>query len=281
MKPTNILTKTFCAIAGLALLTTAAEAAPLIYNTGELLMGFRAGTAADTRDYVINIGPYTTFTGAGVGTFALSTGSIGADLTAVFGASWFSRSDLFWGIAGYENITKTNTLYATRAESPYGTIPGTPKAPGSNSAQAAPANNIDAIGGQYQLSGDSTTGSGGAAVNAKGLRQLTADVNSWAFYMQANSANPQNFTGNSFNYFPVGIEGNFGSGTGGTALDLYQIIRTGTGPAAAANDIGVFTITNAGVVSFTSPSPIPEPGSFTLLLSAVGFGLASRHRTRR
>lgn len=277
MKNKNILKTTILAAVGVALSATSAQAAPLTYNLGDLLLGFRQGSAGATTDYVINIGQYSSYIGAPTGPLPLAIGSIGTDLTALYGASWTTRSDLFWGVVGYENTTKTNTLYASKAESPIGTIPGTPKAPGSNSAQAGAANAFQSVGGAYALN-DSLTGSGGAASNSAGLRQLTSDANSWASQLGGT----QSFTGNSFSYFPTGIEGNFGAGTAGTALDLYQIIRTGTGPATAANNLGYFQISNSGVVSFgtPSPSPVPEPTGIAVGILAGLTGLMTRRRQR-
>ena len=74
--------------AGVASLLQTADAAPLVYNAGDLFLGFRSSSS--TTDYLIDIGQASIYRDAPLGTaFTLSIGNIGADDTelvrAVFG----------------------------------------------------------------------------------------------------------------------------------------------------------------------------------------------------
>ena len=289
MKTKNILTTAILAAAGLALSATSAQAAVLSYSTGDLLLGVRQGSATNNVplgginnvDFVLNIGSYTQYTAAG--SFTLTLGNIGSDLTAIWGSSWNTRSDLFWSVLGTENTTKTNTIYSTAPESPYGTSPGSPAPIQSNSTVSPVVGKFNAAGTAYAINGDSGTGSGGAATNGAGLRQLATDANSWASY----NGDQQAFSGNAWSYFTPATEGNFGSGTATSALDLYQIIRSGVPSAApsggAITDLGYFAINNAGGVTFNSDSPatpVPEPTGIAVGVLAGLSGLVARRRQR-
>jgi len=281
--PKNILCTALLITASVALFPTSAAAGPLTYATGDLLAGFRAGNGTDTKDFMIDLGSYTLFTTGASPATPLAIGAIGADLVAVFGANWKTRPDLFWSVVGTESVTKSNTLYITAPELTLHVAPGSPAPINSNSTQSPVAGKFDAAGAAYALNGDSATGSGGAATNSKGLRQLTTDNNSWSSFNGGSQA----FSGNAWSYFSPATEANFGSGTATSALDLYQIIRSGAPFAAptagAITNIGYFTINDSGVISFGSPgpSPVPEPTSVFLLASSLGvFGLKRRRGAR-
>jgi len=65
------------------------------------------------------------------------------------------------------------------------------------------------------------------------------------------------------------IEGDFGGGTSGTALDLYR--QAGT----TSERLGTFNITNTGSLSF---SAVPEPGTTLLAMTGAALGLTRRRR---
>jgi hypothetical protein len=88
----------------------------------------------------------------------------------------------------------------------------------------------------------------------------------------------QTFTGNSFSYFANGIEGNFGNGEEGTAIDLFRIEKNNQGGTGANAYKGTFTINDTGVVTYAVA--VPEPTSAALLCIGAGLvGFARRRRT--
>ena len=261
---------------GVASILQTANAAPLIYNADDLFLGFRSSNS--TTDFLINIGQASIYRDAAPGVpFSLSIGSIAADLSAVFGANWnsASRPDIFWGVVGTPGGSAavgsdaTNTLYATTQQNPLGSATSTPAAPGSNSAQAAVANRFVALSQGY-LSGVDSNGGVTPAVNPAGLRQDGTAAGSW----QVFNGGVQPATGNSFSYFANGIEGDFGSGNEGSAIDLYRISKN---PSGVASLEGRFTINDAGLVTFANG--VPEPTSAMMLcLGASVLGFTRRRR---
>jgi hypothetical protein len=271
LKKTALLALAVAAFAG-----RSAEAAVLTYTPGDLFLGFRS--SASTTDYLINIGQASIYRDAAPGTsFQLTIGTIAPDLVAVFGSNWnsASRPDLFWGVAGSPaNVAAggdaTNTLYATAAEVPFGTPAPSPASPGTNSAQAAPANKMLNLSTNYTLAGDSANGVS-PAINPAGLRQDGTVAGSWASFMGGTQA----FTGNSFSYFAGGIEGNFSAGEEGTAIDLFRISKN---PGGVASLAGTFTINDTGLVTY-AVAAVPEPTSGALLcIGGALVGLARRRR---
>lgn len=274
----NFTATVFVALANGGLLVSAATAATLTYNPGDLFLGFRSSSS--TTDFLINIGPASNYRGLAPGTsFSLSIGPILGDLDAVFGATWktANRPDLFWGVAGAPyNVAAggdlSNTLYATSPENPFGTLTTTPAAAASNSAQAAPAGKMQNLADSYVGAGDSANGVS-AALNGRGLRQDGTVAGSWASFMNRT----QTFTGNSFLYFADGIEGNFGSGEENTAIDLFRIEKTTQGGTGANAYQGTFKIDSAGIVTY---SVIPEPVTGVMLGFGAGILGFSRRRQR-
>jgi hypothetical protein len=242
---------------------SSSRAAALAYTDGDLLLGFQAvdGTGA-TQDYLVNIGKASTFRDATTA-FNLSLGNIAVDLATTFGDDWNTRPDLFWGVFGAVQDTPVNgdgawTLYAGKVELSIGTIAQAYNR-GSVSTQSAPASKIGQVGFWYKTNYTSTANSSVAAI------QNVSDANSYAQY-QTNGGLT------SFAYFN-GAQGNFGSGTAGTALDLFRM-ATGSSSTKGTYE-GTFTISDSGVVSF---SPIPEPATWMMLAFGIGFLVLRRKR---
>ena len=89
-----MITRKFAVTAALALasvvLTLSRSDAAFTYNNGDILLGFDAtgGTGAST-DYEVDLGAASQFFNATT-PFTLSF-NLGADLTSLYGANWFSR----------------------------------------------------------------------------------------------------------------------------------------------------------------------------------------------
>jgi len=247
-----------------------------VYSDGDLLLGFRAtGGQGALQTYVINIGQASGFRDQAVGfTSPLAAGSIGADLTALYGVNWHSRGDLFWGIAGGVAETRlgdpANTLYAS-AGSPTGLAELAPAwTRRSNSAQSSTLSQVQgAISGYVNDQEGSNDNS-----NVFAVRQNTTDNNNWSLY------HPGGNRTQSFNTWNPTIEGSFEGGVASAELDLFRIVRTGLNDGTGAtsgdgNYEGTFTITQAGLLSY---SVVPEPSTTIMLASAVGALLLRRRR---
>jgi hypothetical protein len=274
MQTHTFLARALLASAGLML---AAEShAALNYNDGDLLLAFRAtsGTGAD-KNVVVNLGSASAFTNlAPGGTFVLDTeiGNLKADLDFYFGASWQTRVDLLWSISGVQKIAGNgfvgNTSFATNTQ--VGTVTlGLQNSAAwvrpANSFESNPfTNKIQSFGARFALGdGDaSPTGSTESANGAGILIQPANGINSYSSFMPGGV----NTTGaTAYGRFggATGIEGSFGSGTAGTALDLYEV---GNGSGNAAFE-GTFSIADNGAVTFTSA--VPEPSSIAVLFAGT------------
>lgn len=125
MKPIQFSLTLAAALVPAALL---AVEAPPTFTQGDIFMGFRATSGNGLANtYLVNIGPAATYRDATT-TVTPNIGNIGADLELIYGETWSTRTDLFWGIAGSpSNVVEINgdaakVIYASRVEA----TPGTP-----------------------------------------------------------------------------------------------------------------------------------------------------------
>ena len=146
--------------------------------------------------YVNATGPITLNTGLAV-KGGVNIGNIGADLVALFGTNWFTRSDLFWGVAGATGaITPVGsdpikTLYAASiAESPAGTA-ATPWNRGSASAQGAVSSKLQSEGAVYAMTGSTQNTS--TANSPVGLIQSDSTISSWGTFYESGSQSYSHF----------------------------------------------------------------------------------------
>lgn len=225
------------ALAGTAIIAPSALAATASNN--DLFLGFRASSGTgSSKNYVVNLGPATQFTGAS-SAFTLSLGDVGTDLTTVFGPLWNSRAEVFWGIAGTAGGASP-TVYATRPE----LVVGTQSSPWLR--ESATSNSVTDSKLQSMMNGfrggDAT---GLSATNA--VTQLVTDANSWSSFQPGGLPFSSN-QGISFARWNPSVEGNFGNGTTGTVLDLYSLAAGSVG--TAGDYVGRFVISDAGEVTF-------------------------------
>ena len=267
---------TILAFAGAAALLPSTANAVIVYNDGDLILGFRAsGNQGATTDYLIDLGSASSIVNS-TSPITFSIGNIGADLTTIFGG-WSTRPDVFWSVSGVQksagNGFLANTIFATRSDTvdgPLGTNTTTPWSRPSSFGAGAPALKVQALGTKY---GGADAGQSESIVVPGALIQATSVASSYAFYQ----ANVGSNGAAAFAQFsdPNGIEGNFASGpfTGSGVLDLYQVVP-GSGASAFK---GNFTIDNLGAVTFT---PTPEPtAAIGLALGATVLASLRRRRT--
>lgn len=262
IKSKNILTA--LVVAGITAFASSANAAT--YLAGDLLLGFRAtgGTGASSN-LIVNLGQAdTVFRDATVNNASVT--NIGALLTSTYGAGWDTRADLFWGVAGVRTASPTGaavdgdpvrTNYLTAAQTSYnpGVQTSTPWTVGASGDRTAIANAIVSLANNY------TTASGTTSAVIDSSTGTT-----WS----TNNNGLTSFTLNG------SIEGSFGSGAGGTSLDLYRILNSNTGASptgtvGTGSYEGTFTLSNAGLVGFNvTAAAVPEPSRALL----GGLGLA-------
>jgi hypothetical protein len=204
-------------------------------KSGDIFIGFRS--TVESQSYLINIGQDSIYRQASGPLTLTALGNIGADLTARYGASWHTRSDLHWGIFGLIG-GNSPVLYASRERIPV-------------TSNSVPWSGLD-------LFGRTTTSSQITSVLTS-YRSLTATVNSPVAAFQQNAAQASSYNyqvatpgGNDFGSLSewASIEGGFKDSAAETALDLYRI-------GVSAARVGSFTISSAGVIRFSPPVTTP------------------------
>ncbi|MES2658880.1 MAG: hypothetical protein V4689_09690 [Verrucomicrobiota bacterium] len=232
-------------------------------QSNDIFLGFRAsgGTGASTS-YLVNLGPYSQFSGAAPdSTISLSgVGDIGADLVATFCANWNTRQDLSWGIFGVGSSSSA-TVYASKEQS----TPGTPSEPWTLLDTTTRSSTYSQITSVINITG--------------GYRGRESTANSTVGVLQSNSAQASSYnyqvaTNGTTDFGSVSqwssIEGDFGSGVSGTRLDLFRI------NASAVTSPGSFSIAPTGSLSFTA---IPEPSAALMGLAGTALLLIRRRAT--
>jgi len=228
--------------------------AQMINNDPGLLLGFRAsgGTGSD-RSVVFALGPIETILSGG--SYTLDLSGAGSILTQTYGNAWYSRSDLYWGVLGYNNgfvdgsPTLADVWLSRSAGSPYPTVYG---------EVALGTESLAGIGNSYaniqvaSLQGNATLGT---VVGSNGVSLQSSA------YANANSGSWQSQAINGWGLFPSPTDSALSSGL---AVSYYTS-DLGTLAGIYPVDAG-FSIAQAnGVVTV---DVIPEPSTYALM----GFG---------
>lgn len=280
---------TMLVVAGISSAALPAGAATVL--NGDLLFGFRVtgGVGAGT-DLIVRADP-AGVTGGNATVFRDASASIpsvlnlGAELTAIYGSDWHTRSDLSWGVVGVRSASSTAGGNGTNGNvpgrSPFVGIAQGTSTPGVQSSAApdlsgAPglrtntSNAINAINTAFATTADNGISS------AEAIYLSSSALGGWTEQVTTD-----------FFDLGSGAEVANASGIDNTGLDLYWILNSNTGAldngAAVASTVGVgvyqgsFQINNSGVVSFEAAAAIPEP-SRTLF---AGLGLVALLFRRR
>jgi hypothetical protein len=255
----------FLTTAALALVGTSAKAAPVIFNNGDLILGFRAtGGTGSAINLQINLGAGTFYRDQNNSFFNI--GNFNTDLEAAYGVGWSSRSDISFGIVGVfdKNLgpsgvgTVTNgdgqrTIYASNGTAGYSM--------GSTGNMGSIATDIFSLNGAFDTAED-------AATTVSALVD-TASINSWSTFVPGGGSGPFSGAGNSF-------ESSFSGGAG--SLELYRYIPRTSGaitepqtPLIGVSQ-GTFNIASNGQLTYGIA--VPEPSTYALmglgLLALVG-----------
>ena len=230
------------------------------YVAGDLLMGIRAtaGQGLGTT-YVVNIGQASDYRDVNVYGSVNIAGNFTADLANIFGANWYNRTDLVWGIAGTPSNSVTvggdeaATLYASKPQSAV-QVAGTAWTIAGLSSRTSVSTTL--VGMQQGFA------TYAAAPNSSaGTVQQDSDSNDWRSYM-ASGGDASRTNGNrDFGGF---------SDIEGTVTQTQSLFRL-DGPTNVGTFEGTFSLGQNGLTF------VPEPTSS--MLAAMGvIGLAFRRR---
>ncbi len=229
---------------------------------GDLIIGFRASSGTGTtQNYAIELGTAASLTSATtIQTFPL-TGVL-ADLNSIYGATWHSRSDLFWGaVAKTSNFSSTNgdpssTLYATKAEVTNGTVVS-PWPRKSSSSQSFSRNQVDGFTNTFNLVAT-------AATNASAIAKVMAssEGNGWTAYMPGGSLSG----GIAFQTWSPTIEG-----TPSQYLDLFRLVKLPDSNPADGEFVGRLILNSNATLTFVPDNLV---GTNVVQLSSATYSAA-------
>ena len=227
-------------LAGLLALATASGAPVPAPQPGELFAGFRATDGQGAAvSYLVKLGPDTLFRAASAGsTFEVTgLGNVGADVSALFGADWSTRSDLQWGIFGVR-ASVSSTVYGSRGRSGGQPAVSWPdlNSTSRNGVAGAITSVLEEVGGYKGA--EATANSPVGTVQAN-----TGEASSYA--RQVGTAGTTDFS--SLSRW-TSIEAGFGSGPTAAALDVFRVGSSGT------SRLGTFAINAAGTITFATPA---------------------------
>ncbi len=289
MKPPFIssLPAAIAVAAGLFLGANGSSAA-VTYSVGDLLLGFHtsAGTGSGTS-FVVNLGSAASYK-TNPGTVPAVT-DLSAALTSTYGNNWFSRTDLYWGLAGVRDAaaggpnTVVNgdakaTIYISRAASAPGASTAWSLASGATVVSAATsiATMQGASGSDLTLTGGFEGSTEASGTSGRGvLQDEGTTINSWDEFNPIGGAA---FGG----ILTGGIQGPLGTGT--TAyLDLYRVVGRPSASATPNDSAGegryitTFSLNSQGIVA--AATAVPEPGA-GLAAALVVCGAILRRRRK-
>ena len=264
-----------CAALGMISLAVSSHAqVPISMADGDMLLGFRTANApGNTLNLEVDLGSFSQFTLMNGGSFFLPQLSV-LDLSGTYGASWNTRSDLFWSI-GTSSFNPTpglpnNAFFETSVSN------GNPSVvfhAQTSTAQRTIAQNMDAaISG---LNGaTSTTNSNFAAL-------IPDTGNSYDVNISNGGAFTRPWNSGSFSLMTfANVENTTNIPTGGfVSSDLYELLPTTSGTANAVL-LGTFELFGNGTLEFISV--IPEPSTYRMfaLGGALLCGLMILRRRR-
>ncbi len=221
------------------------------YVAGDLLMGFRVtGGQGIGTSYVVNIGQASNYRDVVTyGTVPIA-GDFTADLSAIYGSNWASRSDLIWGIAGTPSNTATvggddaATMYASKPQTAPG-VEGSPWTIAGLSTRTSISTLIVGMQGGFAAYAAAPNSSAGTI-------QLDTDSNDWRSYMAAGGDATRTAGNKDFGGF-ANIEG---------SVTQEQSLFRLNGPDNIGSFEGTFSVGSAGLTF------VPEPTSS--MLAALG-----------
>jgi len=262
MKMNKLITT--AAVLAFATVALAGAAKAQSFQNGDLLLDFRVtdgtGTGA-TKDLEIDLGAPSQFSFTTTHTVS---NLLVADLTSTYGANWATRGDLAWSVV---SANAAGDMYLTFSPSVENSI--------NSSNPAGGATNGGAITGIYSESnGVAATGNGAFVVTTS-----SGDGSSYTDTLtNVNHDHGPTTYSTDYGFAPFSTEALTSSS--GSVLDIYEQTPSARGGVlATSTNLGDFSISGAGVLSFTPDSAevVPEPSTYALLgLGALALVLMRR-----
>jgi hypothetical protein len=256
----------------LACVATAARAENFPFTDGDLVIGVQAvGGTGSAQNVFFNVGSGTALRDNGN---QGALGNIGATLATVFGANWYERPDVYFGVIGNLNQNPTSgigsrtpvngdpsrTIYVSIAAASPGSGFLIPAGTFSSSALGTAANDISSLEDVFRNDDDNSGVIGGFKAESDGSAILDS-TNPNATVAWNNSWSNFNPTpGASFRTFS-NIQQNFGKGGSATYVDVQRVLATNTG----ANPTGV-----VGGGTYVTTIGISSNGTVTATKSGSG-----------
>jgi hypothetical protein len=270
MKYKNIITTAILAFAGVALVSTSAQAT-LSVQDGEVLLGF--SNATGTQDYLLKVGaiPGVTIGGDTTLDHTFTIGNFSADLSAVFGSTWYTAAT--GGALTFTAFgTDQNGTYTSNGN-PGIYIGRTTVTAGATISSGVVNNlfsNINNVTGDYN-------GAAGNASAANGLKESTtislSNPNPFASYMAggANTHAPNAWDATLATGVQSAINAN-------SYLNIYTVANSGSAPTAT--ETGYFAVASNGDISYNVAS-VPEPSTYAMLgIGALFMGVVIRRKIK-
>lgn len=230
---------------------------PFAFNNGDLILGVQATSGVGlAKNLFFNLGSAVSLrNNPNPG----ALGNIGATLSTTFGANWYSRTDLYFGVIA--NLTGNNAFNTISA------VGGDPAGTFYVSANAAtPGQGALISAGTYSqsaLNGGATTLNGTEAM----IVTLTAEADGSAILTQATQPTEWNtgwsywnpVPGAAFNIFTGGIQQSFGKTASLTYVDIQRVLPrlTGANPTGVVGGgtyVASIAISSSGAISTVIPT---------------------------
>ena len=274
-----------------------AQTSLLTYNSGDLFLGFRQSTAANS--FAVNLGSAAQFLPLSLGgtnspgssfnvQFGVVPGSstpvfnLNTDLTTVFGASWANNptngTGVRWAVVGFTDDSLNDTpisglnarsAFLTRAR----TNPGIQSTPASYSDGQLDLFANEFVPFAYGTGAGAFANQNSTTNSSEALIGNATLANNWNQRIGANGS----FGLGLARRVEQGVSGNF-TGPTDSVLDLYLAPYSGSSLVGGTTYLGNFSLNNSGELTFNS---VPEPSTYALLGLTAAAGLAWRMRQRR
>jgi len=275
----NIIAKTsLLALTGLALVSQAAKADTITYSTGDVLLGLRLYSTAnsnDTSDVVIDLGSYTQFTNK-----TFTSLDISAALITLAGTNWNTSTNISWGLIGYTGTPGATGATGVQILASQGQVNGSTTAYANISKTNASSvtNAISDFTGTFGFNGATSNDGTG-----KGIVTTGPDGIKYSWSNLVLNTDPVNGTGSALSFnVPTAsssvfeANGDDSKTLSNTALDLYLINGQNKNATGDSTLVDTLAISSSGILSLQA---VPEPSTYAMMVMG-GLGVMGLFRRR-